>query len=157
MPASAGAAFASSSSFLGCCLLLQHSKHAKTMRRPVTASQAAERELSAGPRQLETYNTKELTSLLFAYGQLARWEVETKGEDGAEGPGCWLAAAVEGLAMQASPKQAVQDSRTARYIACATSISRLASFPHKRGLRCVLDCLQAAPSSGAAVQLRPGG
>lgn len=38
-----------------------------------TAPQAAERELGAGPRRLEAYNTKELTSLLFAYGQLARW------------------------------------------------------------------------------------
>lgn len=85
MPASAGAAFASSFSFLGCCLPVQHSTHAKTMRRPVTALQAAERELSAGQRRLETYNTKELTSLLFAYGQLARWEVETKGKNGLRG------------------------------------------------------------------------
>lgn len=44
------------------------------MRAPrrAPASQVAERELGAGAARLTAYNTKELSSLLYAYGRLLR-------------------------------------------------------------------------------------
>ena len=53
-----------------CCCQLEHAAGAPLP--PVSIAQAAERELAAPAGRLASYNTRELSSLLFAYGRLLR-------------------------------------------------------------------------------------